>query len=267
MNSYWIDRLCSDARHVLDRAKLEAKLPHGGVMGRFRELLVDNLLAPWLPPYVACGTGLILGTGNTEYFSGQEDIVLYDKTLAPPILASNSAPEGVFLSSSVLGRIEVKSTLDAKCVQSFIASSRKVAALRTNSDPPMEHFNSFNSLFAFTSDLKADDKADNELRRVIGQMHEASFNPLLVNVICVADRGLWTLLLPREEQQARVRKSTCKLCRLKLRDPVDPVAWFVERVSYACFVCHADRLGRAPGLDCGITYYLDPFPFEIVDNQ
>jgi hypothetical protein len=178
MNSYLLQRLRCDAAHVLARAEVEATVTHQGLKGRFRELLIDNLLAPWLPPYVACGTGLIIGTGNTEYVSGQEDIVLYDRSLAPPILASSNAPEGVFLSSSALGRIEVKSRLNAEGVTGFIEATKKVAALRVTSQRPVQFGRTFNHIFAFHSDQVAKAQAgdDSELRRVLGRMSEAGLD-------------------------------------------------------------------------------------------
>jgi hypothetical protein len=267
MNSYLIERLRCDAGHVLARAEAEAKVTHKGLKGRFRELLIDNLLAPWLPPYVACGTGLIIGTGNTEYVSGQEDIVLYDRTLAPPILASHGAPEGVFLSNSAIGRIEVKSWLKAEGVRGFIESSKKIAELRVISPQPIEYGKTLNLLFAFHSDHAEGDEAgkDFELRRVLGEMREAGLDPLsgLVSAICIADRGFWMLaqsLLPQS-------KGKSVWARLTLRDRSDPLVWFVACVSNTCFASHAERSGRDPaaGLDNGISYYLD-WPFEHVSE-
>jgi hypothetical protein len=52
MNDYILERLRCDAAHVLDLAVHERKLQHPSLKGRFRELLIHNFLAPWLPPYI-----------------------------------------------------------------------------------------------------------------------------------------------------------------------------------------------------------------------
>ena len=112
MNEYLLSRLRADAAHILAQARNEEQLQHQGLKGRFRELLIDNLLAPWLPPYILCGTGMIIAAENQVRQNTQDDIIIYDRSLVPPILASpNHAPEGVFLYNSVMARIEVESTL------------------------------------------------------------------------------------------------------------------------------------------------------------
>src|ERR1019366_1568850 len=131
MNDYLLNRLRNDAEHTLAQARNEAQLQHQGLKGRFRELLIDNLLASWLPPYVLCGTGMIIAAENPIRQNTQDDIIIYDKSLAPPILAStNHAPEGVFLLNSVIARIEVKSTLTRSDIRTFVRSSKEIAALR-----------------------------------------------------------------------------------------------------------------------------------------
>jgi hypothetical protein len=111
MNIYIRERLRSDAAHLVSRAEVEQHIVHRGLRGRFRELLVDSLLAPWLPPYAACGTGVIVDGSDRARESSQEDIVVYDSSLLPPVYAQASAPEGVFPYDGVLARVEVKSRL------------------------------------------------------------------------------------------------------------------------------------------------------------
>ena len=106
MNDYLINRVLAAAEHTLRRAQLESSVQHLGLRGRFRELLVAELLQPWLPPYVACGSGMIIDVNNKKRQSTQDDIILFDRSLTPPILATESLSlEGVFLYNSVLARI------------------------------------------------------------------------------------------------------------------------------------------------------------------
>ena len=58
--NYVLGRLRCDSRHVCDLALHEGQVGHAGVKGRFRELLLNNLLVPWLPASMGCGTGVII---------------------------------------------------------------------------------------------------------------------------------------------------------------------------------------------------------------
>lgn len=50
MNNYIFNKLRAEAQHLCLLAENEAKISHRGVKGRFREILVSNILSPWLPP-------------------------------------------------------------------------------------------------------------------------------------------------------------------------------------------------------------------------
>ncbi len=56
--NYVLERLRSDSRHLSELATIDGQIGHPGVKGRFRELLLNNLLIPWLPSGMVCGTGL-----------------------------------------------------------------------------------------------------------------------------------------------------------------------------------------------------------------
>ena len=127
MRNYILNRLRIDSERVLALAENEGLLQHPGLKGRFRELLVDNLLLPWLPPYVTCGTGTIVDANGTLREYSQDDVVIYDKSLAPPVLISEHAPEGVFLFNNVILRIEVKSLANKKEIRKFVQASLELS--------------------------------------------------------------------------------------------------------------------------------------------
>lgn len=264
MKTYIRDRLRCDSAYALNRAELEGSVPHRGIKGRFRELLIDSLLAPWLPPFVGCGTGLIVDGSESSYTSGQEDIILYDRSLSPPILASSGAPEGVFLSNSTLARVEVKSRLDATATEDFIRSSLEIAKLRvvTHRAPAAPFVGTLNMLFAFSSDLSANSsRTDAELIRLVDVMKTAGVDPLsgVVSALCVAGRGFWKI---NQKDGKRF------WARLKTDNPLDFMVWFVACVSSSCFSLHAERTGRKidAGLEGGIGHYLDS-PYEAVNIE
>ena len=96
MNKYIRERLRADAAHLVARAAAEQVIVHKGLRGRFRELLVDAILSPWLPPYVGCGTGMIVDDADRIREATQEDVVLFDRSLVPAILAHAHTMEGVY---------------------------------------------------------------------------------------------------------------------------------------------------------------------------
>lgn len=97
---------------------------HWGEEGRFKEVVLKNILRRFLPSNLSVGTGFILkATGNNDdenILSSQLDIIIYDNT--KPLLFS----EGDFVittTSNVRGILEVKSTITeytfAQVVQQF----------------------------------------------------------------------------------------------------------------------------------------------------
>ena len=262
MDEYILSRLRSDATHVIALAEHESRLQHLGLKGRFRELLIDNILTPWLPPYVSCGTGMIIAAENKRRDSTQDDIIIYDKSLAPPVLASNSAPEGVFLLNSVLARVEVKSTLRRKDAKDFVKSSLEIAdmkfSVRPNCVSALE--SPFNLLFAFASDAKGGDDPDFEVKRLHEVMAECGVDPGwgIVSMLCVPGKGFWKLGIG--DGGKRVWQ------RMNPTSASDHLVWFVGCVSNSCFSSHARRQGRDPdiGLEGGIGEWLT-HPFEEVN--
>src|SRR5208282_737330 len=217
MNDYVVNRVRAAAKYTLDLAEIEGRLPHKGLRGRFRELLIDNILAPWLPPYAQCGTGMIIAAENRVRQATQDDIIIYDRSLVPPVLASSShAPEGVFLYNSVLARVEVKSTLTKADVGDFVSSSIEIAELKHSVQPGVKtaFTGAFNLLFAFSSDASGEVDSDFQLRRLTDCMKEQGRDPLcgVVSMLCVAKAGFW---------KVGVADGRRVWSRLSLNTPVD----------------------------------------------
>lgn len=258
MNDYILSRLRSDATHAIALAEHESRLQHSGLKGRFRELLINNILTPWLPPYVSCGTGMIIAAENRLRESTQDDIIIYDKSLVPPVLASNNATEGVFLFNSVLARVEVKSTLRRKDAKDFIKSSLEIAEMKFSVHPNCvsDLEGPFNLLFAFASDAKGENDPDFEVKRLHEVMAECGVNPGvgIVSMLCVPGKGFWKLGIG--DGGKRVWQ------RLDSTSASEHLVWFVGCVSNSCFSSHARRQGRDAtiGLEGGIgNYLLHPF--------
>jgi hypothetical protein len=129
--TYLVERVKAASADALALSEIKRAITHPGIRGRLQELLIDNLITPWLPPYVQSGTGMIIdAAGEARQFT-QDDIILFDKSIVPPILSSPlGTSEGVFLYNSVIARIEVKSKLTRSDLQKFISSSRDIAKLK-----------------------------------------------------------------------------------------------------------------------------------------
>jgi len=251
MDDYLLEKLRCDARHVLDLANQAKALEHMGLRGRFREILIDNFLTPWLPPYVKCGTGMIISAENKKRESTQDDIIIYDESLAPPVLASENSKEGVFLFNSVLARIEVKSKVKKSDIEDFVTSSKEISVMTFSvmpGNPQKPLIGPLNLLFAFDTDLtKSDDLI--RLREILSENQIDEFCGL-VSTLCVANKGFWKLGIKDKELK----------CWQKLinTQPEDNLVWFLGCLSSACFHQHSFRVGLDPkdSVESGVGTYL-----------
>ncbi len=260
MKNYILERLRADASHLLSNSLNEEKIQHHGLRGRFRELLIENVLAPWLPPYVSCGTGTIIAHNHVQRESTQEDIILFDKSLTPPILALSSLREGVFLYNSVIARIEVKSTIENPHFIEFCNSSLELHGMQYSvRSPSAPLFTApFNLFFAYKSDAVTG--GNFELQRLKNAMNELEIDPLsgLVSMICIPGKGFWKL-----GENANRERTWQKLNSAKAEDHI---TWFTGCISSSCFDAHLRRQGRDPSqsLEGGIGMYLE-YPFSDID--
>ncbi|NOH82073.1 hypothetical protein F0231_20360 [Vibrio sp. RE86] len=102
------DFLRAKVQGALAEAKAASNLSHQGVKGTILEILISKLFRPLLPSDIGVGTGQII-ENHTGKISTQMDIVLYDKSILPPVLFDEST--GIFPVEAVLYTIEVKTTL------------------------------------------------------------------------------------------------------------------------------------------------------------
>jgi hypothetical protein len=264
MKNYILERLRLDGLHLLNSSINEEKVKHHGLRGRFRELLIENILSPWLPPYVLCGTGTIIANNYIKRKFTQDDIILFDSSLTPPILASKNLREGVFLYNSVLARIEVKSTVKNKDLRKFCSSSLELSnmAYSVHSLNKKNFTAPFNLFFAYSSDAKNNNK-NFEIKRLKNAMNELGISPLsgLVSMICIPGKGFWKL--------GEKFDGTKTWQKLNSDRAEDHIAWFTGCISNSCFNAHLERQGRDPSqsLEGGIGMYLDhPFSDIDIDN-
>ncbi|MCK6473001.1 MAG: hypothetical protein L6R28_14760 [Planctomycetes bacterium] len=154
---------------------------HPGLSGLSREIAVEMLLRPLLPPDVAIGTGKIVDSEGNE--STQLDIIIHDKDILPAAMYGNRF--GLFPIEACLYVIEVKSTACARTAKEARLAAQKLATLRPkpgvigvpcNKKPvglQMEahevgagYFPNY-SYFAFSTDLTAEGSPARERERLL----------------------------------------------------------------------------------------------------
>jgi hypothetical protein len=261
MNEYIRSRIRADAARTIQLAADQSAIQHSGLRGRFRELLVDNLVAPWLPPYTQCGTGTIIDGDNRARKSTQEDIVIFDRSLMPSVLLSPSASEGVFPLNTVLARIEVKSVLTRAELRSALEAAAEIQPMKFAARASGTWGLPISLLFAFDSDLRPRDDPNAEWTRMMEVNREldllfSSNCPHLpgpIGGLCVVGRGCWVYGGADDSGAAGWVRA-----KMLSDNPHEEVLLFVGVLSNSCFDLHATRQGRDPKLasEGGIGNYV-----------
>ncbi len=190
MATYLARRMRAQVSYLIEAAAAERLLSHNGVIGRHRELFLEMALRPWLPPTVRCGTGTIIDSHGHERPRSQDDIVLYDLALNPPVLASPDTSDGVFLFDGVHARVEVKSNLtntELKHAYESAAQFHTLQFAKPTSDHPLE--SPRNYLFAYRGAAKFGGN-DDPVSQVCEWLAPGELNPFAA--ICILDRATWT---------------------------------------------------------------------------
>ena len=174
---------------AIHSARAAAGLAHPGVKGSVLEILVRQLFKPLLPADVGVGTGQIIDSAGS--LSPQIDVILYDRSILPPILFDESF--GIFPVDAALYAIEVKTTLTRQEIQSAHDNAKALYQLRylqtsakkSNEAPPqVERVRSV--VLALNTDLSDGGKSE------IDRYKEIYANdPDYIRAICVVGRDYW----------------------------------------------------------------------------
>jgi hypothetical protein len=174
--------LRSRVKAAIVQAEAADSYSHSGTKGSVRETLIRELFRPLLPADVGVGTGQIVSVNGQR--SKQMDVVLYDKSLLPPVLHDYQI--GVFPIESVLYTVEIKSTLtknDLKqahqAAKDLFGFTYQTADSLTNVKPAVS------SIFALRSDLSNNGKKEAERYR---EIYTANAERPYLAAICVAGR-------------------------------------------------------------------------------
>ena len=177
---------------AIEQARQTSLLTHQGVKGAILETLIGQLFTPLLPADMGVGTGQIIESYGGE-LSNQIDIVLYDRSILPPILYDGKL--GIFPIEAVLYTIEVKTTLTANELKTAHESAERLATkFGYRPGKTDEHGKAVphaiekvrSVIFALNSDLTGTGMNEAErYKRVYGDGHAC------LRAICVAGREYW----------------------------------------------------------------------------
>lgn len=137
---------------IKDRVRNFIDDRHWGEDGRYKEIILSEMLKRHLPKNVSVGTGFVV---NQDNITTQIDIIVYDNKY--PFMFE----QGDFVivpSESVLGIVEVKSSLD-------VAKS-KTAVEKATENGRIIGKHIFNGIFAFDSNINFEN-FNNDLEKLI----------------------------------------------------------------------------------------------------
>lgn len=192
MNDLYRNLLDIKIAAALASAHASKDFKHPALVGKLRELFIKEVIRPFLPSNVGVGTGKIIT--NENQLSKEQDIIVFDKGIIPPIVFEQNL--GLFPVESVLSVIEVKSKLTVAELKTSHINALELLALK---HLPAE-YDEFNNpkpyidgsikglnfyLFAYESDCDSDEAARYD--KVRDADHPA------IRMICVAQKGCWIL--------------------------------------------------------------------------
>lgn len=142
---------------TLERAADAGAVDHHGLVGRFRELLVNELLAPLTGPHVGFGAGKIVDHLGNE--SAEIDVILYDKRSIPPMVFGTAGASGLYPVEACIYAIETKSKATGDELEDAVGKAKSVDSLvfvpeLRVAGVPRDRV--INALFAFDSNMTTD---------------------------------------------------------------------------------------------------------------
>jgi hypothetical protein len=214
------------AIHNIEKAvaavNASSSIKHSLQKGRLREIVVSELILPFLAPHTKVATGTIVDHYGNQ--SREIDIILYDERITPPVLLT--ASEGIVPCHSVLATIDVKVGLNKSELKKAVENARSVKLLRyeyenlplssergfevvfhkrllnlieneTLRDQIFHHIFDVSVpatyVFSFTSDLSSESTIEDERQRLLNEIESSNGTGDVVRVpingLCIADTG------------------------------------------------------------------------------
>lgn len=162
---------------------------HAALRGRFREILAQDLLVPYLPPQIELLTGVIVGANNEQrHERNEDDIVLFDHSWAPLLLKTRGR-DSIIPVTGVRAHIEVKSTLTLDELKNAVTAAVEINRLAIGQAPA-------GLIFAYATDIGANHHIPDLL---LAQLQRTGYEPSRgqttcpIQGVCILGRGSWFL--------------------------------------------------------------------------
>ncbi len=186
MNKAFRSLALARAQAAVGAAEAATDVSHKGLKGHLREILIKELLRPFLPPDVGIGSGEIVSAYGDS--SSQQDIIVYDRKIAPPLVYE--ADYGIFPLESALFAIEVKTILNAGALKAADETARTLCGFRHA--PPFGGLPEGHRiegvvphLVAFSSDLSGTVSEIDRYASILNQRAPG------IRALCVVGKGFW----------------------------------------------------------------------------
>ena len=182
-----VEAIIPRLQSIVVQAKALASIPHPGIKGRLRELFIQEMIKPFLPPSVDVLTGTIVSLRGEREHRTQDDLVLFSKEVAPLLMDLEQA---IIPIEGVLAHIEVKSLLTREDLRKAASAALELRNLGENSA-----IASVAIIFAYDSD----NTTGSDVERLLSVLTEIKFSAgpgqssSPIQMLCVATRGIWLL--------------------------------------------------------------------------
>jgi hypothetical protein len=214
------------AIHNIEKAvaaiNASSSIEHSLKKGRLREIVVSELILPFLAPHTKVATGTIVDHYGNQ--SNEIDVILYDERITPPVLLTSS--EGIVPCHSVLATVDVKVGLNKTELKKAVENARSVKLLKyeyenlplssergfevvfhkrllklieneTLRDQIFHHIFDVSVpatyVFSFTSDLSRELTIEDERQRLLEEIESSNGTGgdvrVPINGLCIADTG------------------------------------------------------------------------------
>ena len=190
MNTVYRDLMLARVQAAIGAARAVTNVAHKGLKGQLREIVIRDLFLPLLPADVGVGTGQIVSADNRQ--SRQQDVVIFDKRILPPILLEKAI--GIFPIESALYTIEIKSRMTTHQIKSSHRGATELLGFEYQSGEYKEFGKAVrhsvtkvaSAVLAFDTDLTLRGRSEIQRYDAIRGADDPA-----IRAICVVDKGYW----------------------------------------------------------------------------
>jgi hypothetical protein len=191
MNTLYRELMVARIRYAVAAARAARTLEHAGVKGAIREVLIADLFRPLVSADIGVATGILISASDQAQ-SSQQDIILFDRRILPPILFEQGP--AIIPVESALICIEIKSRLTAAELKAAHEGAKTVRGLDLQSgtrDKPgssidIEASGVCSLLLALETDLTEGGETEvQRYKKLIGEDQPT------LSGICIVGRSSW----------------------------------------------------------------------------